>query len=160
MIPNVFGNTGVEAAEIIKGVADDIKPSCIIAVDALSSRHLSRVATTIQICNTGICPGSGVGNTRKEISSDSMGVPVIAIGVPTVVNATTLLTDALSDCGVDPSLLSDEARNSLKTRVNTDCYICPKDCGQSIKSISKLIGYSLSFAIHKGISFSEIHDFL
>ncbi|MBR5528369.1 MAG: GPR endopeptidase [Clostridia bacterium] len=160
MIPDVLGNTGMEAAEIIKGVADDIRPGCIIAVDALSSRHLSRVATTVQICNTGICPGSGVGNARMEISADSMGVPVIAIGVPTVVNATTLLTDALSDCGITPASLTDESKKALMNRINTDCYICPKDCGQSIKSISRLIGYSLNFAIHKGISFSEIHDFL
>jgi spore protease len=160
IIPNVFGNTGVEAAEIIKGVVDDIKPSCVIAVDSLSSRRLSRLATTVQICDTGICPGSGVGNTRAEISSETIGVPVIAIGVPTVVNASTLISDVLSECGVREKDLSDSARKNIHSQVGIDCYVSPKDCGADIKSIARLIGYSLNAAIHNGIAFSEMRDFL
>ncbi len=158
--PNVFGNTGIEAAEIIKGVVDDIKPACVIAVDSLSSRRLSRLGTTVQICNTGICPGSGVGNLRAEISESTVGVPVIAIGVPTVVNASTLIGDILSECGIDAGKLDDAAREKLLEQVDKDCYVSPKSCEKEIKSISRLIGYALNAAIHKGISFSEMRDFL
>ncbi len=158
--PNVFGNTGIEAAEIIKGVVDDIKPACVIAVDSLSSRRLSRLGTTVQICDTGICPGSGVGNLRTEISESTVGVPVIAIGVPTVVNASTLISDILSDCGIDGSKLDDKDRKNLSAQVDKDCYVSPKSCEKEIKSISRLIGYALNSAIHKGISFSEMRDFL
>lgn len=160
VVPDVFGNTGIEAAEVIKGVADDIKPCCIIAIDALTSRHISRLATTVQICNTGICPGSGVGNVRKEISAETFGIPVIAIGVPTVVNATTLISDILSDCGINKNSLPQESHGKLLSRVSSDCYVCPKESGESIRSISRLIGYSLNAAIHKGISYSEMADFL
>lgn len=160
IIPDVFGNTGVEAAEIIKGVVDDIKPSCVIAVDALSSRRLSRLGTTVQICDTGICPGSGVGNSRREISEDTLGVPVIAIGVPTVVNASTLISDILNDCGVKEDDLDENAKRQLYLQVGKDCYVAPKDCASEIKSISRLIGYSLNAAIHKDIEFSEMRDFL
>ncbi len=158
--PDVFGNTGVEAAEIIKGVVDDIKPSCVIAVDALSSRRISRLCTTVQICDTGICPGSGVGNSRAEISQQTVGVPVIAIGVPTVVNASTLITDVLSECGISKESLDINTKKGLFDRVGNDCYVSPKDCEKDIKSISRLVGYALNFAIHKDISISEMRDFL
>ena len=158
--PNVFGNTGIEAAEIIKGVVDDIKPSCVIVVDSLSSRRLSRLGTTIQICDTGICPGSGVGNVRAEISRDSVGVPVIAIGVPTVVNTATLLSDVLAECGIDKTALDKESRENISRQLSKDCYVSPKNCEKEIKSISRLIGYALNAAIHRGISVSEMKDFL
>lgn len=160
IVPNVFGNTGVEAAEIIKGVVDDIQPSCVIAVDSLSSRRLSRLASTVQICDTGICPGSGVGNTRAEISKETVGVPVIAIGVPTVVNASTLISDILHDCGLSDSDIDDSAKARIFSQIGNDCYVSPKNCGADIKSISRLIGYSLNAAIHSGIAFSEMRDFL
>ncbi|MBE6572058.1 MAG: GPR endopeptidase [Ruminococcaceae bacterium] len=160
VLPNVFGNTGVEAAQMIKGVVDDVHPSCIIAVDSLSSRRLSRLCTTVQLCDTGICPGSGVGNVRAEISKKTMGVPVIAIGVPTVVNAGTLARDLLSECGVEKNQLSDEMRKMLARQIGDDCYVSPKNCEKDVKSISRLIGFSLNAAIHKGIEFSQMHDFL
>ena len=93
--PGVLGLTGIETSEILIGVTERVKPSLIIAVDALASRKLSRLGTTVQICDTGISPGSGVGNNRNEISEKSLGVPVIAIGVPMVVDALTLATDIL-----------------------------------------------------------------
>ena len=158
--PNVFGNTGIEAAEIIKGVVDDINPACVIAVDSLSSRRLSRLGTTVQICDTGICPGSGVGNLRTEISEQTVGVPVIAIGVPTVVNASTLISDILSELGIDGKTLDKKDQIRLSEQLGDDCYVSPKSCENEIKSISRLIGYSLNSAIHKDISFSEMRDFL
>lgn len=93
--PGVLGLTGIETSEIILGVTDRIKPSLIIAVDALASRKLSRLGTTVQISDTGISPGSGVGNNRNELSEKTLGIPVIAIGVPMVVDAATMTADAI-----------------------------------------------------------------
>lgn len=93
--PGVLGTTGIETGEILKGIVEKIKPEAIIAIDALISRDISRLFKTIQISNTGITPGAGVGNKRKEISINTMGVPVIAIGVPTLVEAATIVADSI-----------------------------------------------------------------
>lgn len=94
--PNVMGNTGIEAQSIIKGLIKEIDIDLIIVIDALASSKIERVNKTIQLTNTGIYPGSGVGNQRKEISKDTLNIPVIAIGVPTVVDATTIVTDTIN----------------------------------------------------------------
>ena len=93
--PGVLGITGIETNEIIKGVTNRVKPDVIIAIDALASRSISRVMTTIQLSNTGIKPGAGVGNERGGLSVETLGVPVIAIGVPTVVDAATMANDTI-----------------------------------------------------------------
>ena len=93
--PGVMGLTGIETSDIIFGVVEKIKPDFVIAVDALASRSIERVNSTIQISDTGIHPGSGVGNKRKELSQDTLGVPVIAIGVPTVVDAVSITSDTI-----------------------------------------------------------------
>lgn len=95
MAPGVLGITGIETAEIIKGVVEKIHPELIITVDSLAARSVTRIATTIQIANTGIKPGSGIGNQRSGINQETMGVPVIAIGVPTVVHAAVIASDAI-----------------------------------------------------------------
>lgn len=95
IFPGVLGTTGIETQEILKGIVNNIKPEALIVIDALASNNISRLLKTIQICNTGIVPGAGVGNERKEISIDTLGVPVIAIGVPTVVSAATIVADTL-----------------------------------------------------------------
>lgn len=93
--PGVLGITGIETGEIVQGVVDKIGPQCVICVDALSSRSTTRVCSTIQIADTGIHPGSGVGNKRMAITKEALGVPVIAVGIPTVVNAITIASDAM-----------------------------------------------------------------
>ncbi len=93
--PGVMGNTGIETAEIVNAIIDDLKPKFVIVVDALAARALNRVNKTIQISDAGISPGSGVGNKRKEISMDTLGIPVISVGVPTVVDAVTITSDAV-----------------------------------------------------------------
>lgn len=93
--PGVMGTTGIETSDIIKGIVEKIKPSFLIVVDALASSSLERVNRTIQITDTGIHPGSGIGNSRKEISFDTIGIPVIAIGVPTTVDAVTIVSDTI-----------------------------------------------------------------
>ena len=95
----VVGQTGVETAEIISGVVKTVKPSVIIAVDALAARSATRLATTVQMTDTGVRPGSGIGQKRRELSRQTMGVPVIAIGVPTVASSATLVYDALEEAG-------------------------------------------------------------
>lgn len=94
--PNVMGNTGIEAQNIIKGIIKEIDFDLIIIIDSLASSKIERVNKTIQITDTGIYPGSGVGNQRKEISNNTIGIPVIAIGIPTVVDATTIVTDTIN----------------------------------------------------------------
>ncbi len=91
--PGVLGQTGIEVSELLNGVVEHMHPSAVIVIDALAAREASRLGSTVQISNTGICPGSGVGNHRKEISEKTIGVPVIAIGIPTVVDAWTLVHD-------------------------------------------------------------------
>ena len=93
--PGVMGETGIETSDFIHGIIQTVHPSFVIAIDALASQAISRVNTTIQMSNTGIHPGSGVGNSRKEISKETIGIPVIAIGVPTVVDAVTVVSDTL-----------------------------------------------------------------
>jgi spore protease len=96
LVPGVMGTTGIETSDIIKSVTKEIKPKFILIIDALASSSLERVNKTIQITDTGINPGSGIGNTRKEISKDILNIPVIAIGVPTTVDAVTIVTDTIN----------------------------------------------------------------
>ena len=93
--PGVLGTTGIETQEILKGIIDRISPKLLIVIDSLASRSIERISTTIQIADTGITPGAGVGNKRKELSKETLGIPVIAIGVPTVVEAATIAADSL-----------------------------------------------------------------
>ena len=99
--PGVVGQTGIETLELIRGAVERVRPDVVIAVDALAARSVDRLATTVQLSDTGIAPGSGIGNRRREINRTSLGVPVIAIGVPTVVDSSTLVYDALSKAGIE-----------------------------------------------------------
>lgn len=93
--PGVLGTTGIETVEILKGIVDNINPKLVIVIDALASRSIERISSTVQISDTGIVPGAGVGNTRSEISQKTLGVPVVAIGIPTVVETAVLVNDCL-----------------------------------------------------------------
>ena len=93
--PGVLGTTGIETVEILKGIVDNIRPKLLIVIDALASRSIERISSTIQISDTGIVPGAGVGNKREEISKKSLGIPVVAIGIPTVVESAVLVNDSL-----------------------------------------------------------------
>lgn len=101
--PGVMGQTGIEAAAMIKGAAEHFSPDVIIAVDALAARATKRLCATVQLCDTGIEPGSGIGNRRGAVNSQTIGYPVIALGVPTVVDCATLVYDALKSAGIDES---------------------------------------------------------
>ena len=118
--PGVLGTTGIETVEILKGIVDNVKPKLVIVIDALASRSIERISSTVQISDTGIVPGAGVGNTRNEISIKTLGIPVIAIGIPTVVETAVLVNDSL-DLFIEK--LQDEAKsndylNNLKQEDN------------------------------------------
>ena len=118
----VLGQTGIETAEYIKSVADIVKPVAIITVDALAARRLSRLGKTVQISNTGIIPGSGVGNARAEINESTMSVPVVSIGVPTVVDGVTLIND-LTDRKTDSEKIPQELKETMVTPGDIDTVI-------------------------------------
>lgn len=131
----VLGQTGIETGEIIKSVADAIKPKAVIVIDALAAAGLERLGRTVQITDTGITPGSGVGNKRAEISKNTLGVPVIAIGVPTVVDAVTLAKDMT---GNKTATESAEAQNMMVT---------PREIDVMIERAAKLISLCVNCAL-------------
>ena len=108
--PGVLGTTGIETYEILKGIVDNVKPKLLIVIDALASRSIERISSTIQISDTGIVPGAGVGNTRAEISEKTLGIPVIALGIPTVVESAVLVNDCLD-------LLIEKMQSEAKSNV-------------------------------------------
>ena len=135
IVPGVMAKTGMESAEIIRGVVEQTKPDVVIVVDALAARSTKRLNRTIQITNTGIHPGSGVGNHRNALTRESLEVPVIAIGVPTVVDAATIVNDATS--GRMPANL---------TELN-NMYVTSKDVDYQIKQISHIICDAINEAL-------------
>ena len=142
--PGVLGITGIETAEMVKGLVEKVKPSLIIAVDALCSRRMERVNSTIQISDTGITPGAGIGNRRMAIDEETLGVPVIAIGVPTVVDAATLAADLL-DKPEPPDL-----------GTGKDFLVTPKDIDSQVKDLSKVIGYGINLALQPGLTIEDL----
>ena len=150
----VLGTTGVESGELVKAVAEKIRPGCIIAVDALASRSMDRVCTTVQLANTGIVPGSGVGNHRAALNRETLGVPVIAVGVPTVVDAGTLAADSLAEAGqegLDPEALAGAGDGLMVT---------PRDIDQRVADLVKVIGYGINLALQPGLTIEDVDLFL
>ena len=154
LTPGVLGSTGVESAVIIKGVVDSIRPGILIIVDALASRKMSRVCSTVQLADTGIIPGSGVGNARTALNQDTLGTPVIAVGVPTVVEAATLCADIMEEAGageLDPQLFRS---------YGGDMIVTPNDIDTHVEDISHVVGYAINMCLHDGFSVEDIADFL
>ena len=159
--PGVLGQTGMETAEIIFSVAEKIKPSLVILIDALASRKISRLATTIQLSNTGIAPGSGVGNHRRAIDSELLGSPVVSIGVPTVVDAATLsydvLEEAYTQAGIEKSdKLTREILNAALEESGGNFFVTPKESDLIINEVSKVIGYAINRCFYNDITFEEM----
>ncbi|MDR1700787.1 MAG: GPR endopeptidase [Lachnoclostridium sp.] len=150
--PGVMGQTGMEAIEIIKGLVEQTEPELIVVIDALAARSLSRLCTTVQITDTGISPGSGVGNHRKELSENSLGVPVIAIGVPTVVDANTIVSDHLETVLSKQGYNESEIGNFLKEVLGQgmdNVFVTPKNIDESVLLISNDLSNVLNKLIHK-----------
>lgn len=141
--PGVMGQTGIEAAAMIKGACDYVKPHAVIAVDALAARSVSRLGCTFQLCDTGIEPGSGIGNRRCRIDRETLGYPVIAIGVPTVVDCATLIFDALSRTD-----LSEKEMESLYPSLEKerDLFVSPRDCDVVAEELSSILANAVNQA--------------
>ena len=143
--PGVMAQTGMETYEIIKGIVDTTKPDAVIVIDALAARNTKRLNRTIQIADTGIHPGSGVGNHRNEISKETLGIPVVAIGVPTVVSADTIVRDTMEN--LIASLESDDKYEMIQDLIAPHLYgmfVTPKDIDESIARIGETIAYGLN----------------
>ncbi len=144
--PGVMAKTGMEAADIVKGAVRDLHPDVVIAVDALAAREATRLARTIQLSDTGLAPGSGVGNRRASFDREYIGVPVIAIGVPTVVDTATLVHDALDGREID-----EDALQKL-----SGLFVSPKEIDIIAENVGKIIGYAINRAFHGNFSYEEM----
>lgn len=149
--PGVLGTTGIESADVIKSVVAAVSPSLVIAIDALASRSISRLCSTVQISDSGIVPGSGIGNARNELSKNTLGVPVIAIGVPTVVDAVTIAHELLGDGELDEDALN---------RYGGTMIVTPKDIDANISDIARLVGYAVNIALHRGLTVEDVDMFV
>lgn len=139
--PGVLASTGMETGEIINAVTKNTDISTVIAIDALASRSLSRLCRTVQVSNTGIIPGSGVGNHRNALDRETMGIPVIAVGVPTVVYAGTLAYDIAKNSGI-------QIKEEELSKYSGELIVTPRDIDENIKDMAKLIGYGINIALH------------
>lgn len=159
--PGVLGTTGIETVEILKGIVENIKPKLLIVIDALASRSIERISSTIQISDTGIVPGAGVGNTRQEISQASLGIPVVAIGIPTVVELATLVSDGI-DIFIDRlqekaesneylnKLQQDDKYEEVKEALNVGEYnmiVTPKEIDDLIENMKDIVARGINFAV-------------
>lgn len=162
IIPGVFAQTGMESCEIIQGIVQQTSPDCIITIDALAARSAFRLGTTVQLTDTGIRPGSGVGNARKGITKENMKIPVIAIGIPTVVSAAAIVSDAmdsLKQIGYNETILGSiamldkEEYYQLISEVFApelgSLFVMPKNLDEELDTMSSLLAASLSQVICK-----------
>lgn len=176
--PGVLGTTGVETGEVIRALVEKIKPSLVICIDALASRRLERVNKTIQIGDTGISPGAGVGNHRMKINEETLGVPVIAIGVPTVVDAATIANDTIdlvldemvanADKGKEfynmlVSIDKSQKQAMIKSILNPfigDLMVTPKEVDVVIESVAKIIANGVNIALQPNLDVEDINKFM
>lgn len=162
IVPGVFAQTGMESCEIIQGIVQQTSPDCVITIDALAARSAFRLGTTVQLTDTGIRPGSGVGNARKGITKENMKIPVIAIGIPTVVSAAAIVSDAmdsLKQIGYNETILGSiamldkEEYYQLISEVFApelgSLFVMPKNLDEELDTMSSLLAASLSQVICK-----------
>lgn len=174
LAPGVLGITGIETAEIIKGVVEKTQPDLIIAIDALATQSTERIGTSIQLADTGISPGSGIGNQRMGINQQTMGVPVIACGVPTVVNAAVIAQSVIDQFmqqlnanpmtsqvvrNINP-ITMDQVVKSVLGPYSTNLMVTPKEIDDLIGFIGKIIAGGISIALHPSVDPEEFHMYL
>ncbi len=145
--PGVLGQTGIETLELLRGAVRFVRPDVVIVVDALAARSCERLASTVQISDAGISPGSGVGNHRAAITKQTMGVPVISLGVPTVVNSATLVYDALHEAGIT------EIDNTLRKVLENgrSFFVSPKECDVITEEVAQLLSSAIALAFTGGL---------
>ncbi len=160
--PGVLGVTGVETAEVLRGMVEHVKPDAVIAVDALAARDSQRICSTIQAADTGITPGSGVGNHQKALTRETLGVPVIAVGVPMVVYASTIARDAMAffgrESGASPA--DEEKLAACVERVVSerlgDLIVTPREVDALVERMAGILAEGINMALHPGLSMEEI----
>ena len=142
--PGVLGTTGIETVEIIKGIVSNIKPKLVIAIDSLCSKNIDRINKSIQISDTGIVPGGGVGNRQAELSEDTLGIPVVGLGVPTVLDAATIVIDTLNSCDIE----IDENKLVDKMQLNNFNFIVtPKEIDSLIDSMTSIVSEGINIIV-------------
>lgn len=149
LTPGVLGTTGLEAAEQVRGAVEAVRPDLVVAIDALASQRLERVCTTVQLSDAGIVPGSGVGNHRGALTRETLGVPVLAVGVPTVVDAATLALDLLDEAGA--SLPEPDA-----LRGHERVMVTPRDIDARVEELSRIVGFGIGLALQRALSLDEL----
>lgn len=176
--PGVLGITGIETGDVIKALVDKIKPDIVICIDALASRKIERVNRTIQISDTGISPGAGVGNHRMRINEETLGVKVIAIGVPTVVDAATIANDSI-DLVIDELISKSEKDSAFYNMIKSidkheksvlikellnpyigDLMVTPKEVDLVIDSLSRIIANGINIAVQPNLDMEDINKFM
>jgi len=145
----VLGTTGIEVAEWVRGAAQRVKPSAVVLVDALAARSPDRLCTTVQISDSGLVPGSGVGNHRMALSQETLGVPLISVGIPTVVDAATLAADLVTASGgsVDRAKLRGNGKN---------LFVTPDSIDAKVRDGAKLIGYGIDLALQPDLELEDL----
>ena len=175
--PGVMGITGIETVEIIQGVVEKLKPDLVIAIDALAARKFSRINSTIQMSDTGVAPGAGVGNKRMTLNEQTLGIPVIALGVPTVVDAATLINDTM-DRMLEEMIAQTEQGSAfyeMLHNMDTDkkyklivdilnpyvgnMFVTPKEVDAVVERLANIIANAINIAIQPGITMEDINRF-
>ena len=160
--PGVLGVTGIETAEVLRGMVEHVRPDAMIAVDALAARSSARICSTIQIADTGITPGSGVGNHRKALTAQTLGIPVIAVGVPMVVYASTIARDAMGYLSaIDGASEADEERlaacvERVVTQRLGDLIVTPREVDALVERMAGIVAEGINLALHPELTESEI----
>lgn len=160
--PGVLGTTGIETMEILKGIIDNVKPKLVIIIDALASRNIERISSSVQLADTGIVPGAGVGNARKELTESTLGIPVIAMGIPTVVEAATIAADSLT-LFIKKAQEQGESNDFLNRLQEEDKYqiikeilapeeynfiVTPKEIDSLIEKMKDIVARGINFAVN------------
>ena len=152
--PGVLGTTGLESAEFVRGLVEKVKPSCLIVIDALVSRRMQRLCRTVQLSDTGLVPGSGIGNHRKALNEETLHLPVLSVGVPTVIDAATLAADLLEGSGVE------DAESVLPSPLQSGVIVTTKEIDAQVRELSKLVAYGINLALHRSLTVEDITAFL
>lgn len=139
-----MGTTGIETIEIVRGIVENIKPKLIIAIDSLCSKNIDRINKSIQISDTGIIPGGGVGNRQEELSEKTLGIPVIGVGIPTVLDAATIVIDTLNVCDIEVS--QDEIVNKMMLN-NFNFIVTPKEIDSLIDNMTSIVSEGINMCI-------------
>jgi len=172
--PGVLGITGIETSEVVRGIVERTSPQAVVAIDSLCARSVDRIITTIQIADTGIHPGSGIGNKRVGLTRDVLGVPVIALGIPTVVHAMTIADNTLEAVAAylssSPGLLGrldgmsvEDRRRVVEKAVSErlgDLVVTPKEIDSYIGDMARVVAGSLNVAFHPGIDVGDLSKYL